>query len=107
MGEVITFKPRTVTTNEEMRVDIDVDPQTRIEKGIVSLWQSLGGFDLELEEFDYLMIFLAFSDICFIELERENMSIYDDDKVIVQPSLHSKLKGIIDAIKTAPPANDE
>jgi len=101
MGDVIDFKTK------EMRVDIDVDPQTRIEKGIVSLWQSLGGFDLELEEFDYLMIFLAFSDICFIELERENMSIYDNDKVIVQPSLHSKLKGIIDAIKTAPPANDE
>jgi len=101
MGDVIDFKTK------EMRVDIDVDPQTRIEKGIVSLWQSLGGFDLDLEEFDYLMIFLAFSDICFIELERENMSIYDDDKVIVQPSLHSKLKGIIDAIKTAPPANDE
>jgi hypothetical protein len=101
MGDVIDFKTK------EMRVDIDVDPQTRIEKGIVSLWQSLGGFDLELEEFDYLMVFMAFSDICFIELERENMSIYDDDKVIVQPSLHSKLKGIIDAIKTAPPANDE
>jgi len=101
MGDVIDFKTK------EMRVDIDVDPQTRIEKGIVSLWQSLGGFDLELEEFDYLMIFLAFSDICFIELERENMSIYDNDKVIVQPSLHNKLKGIIDAIKTAPPANDE
>jgi len=101
MGDVIDFKTK------EMRVDIDVDPQTRIEKGIVSLWQSLGGFDPELEEFDYLMVFMAFSDICFIELERENMSIYDDDKVIVQPSLHSKLKGIIDAIKTAPPANDE
>ena len=101
MGDVIDFKTK------EMRVDIDVDPQTRIEKGIVSLWQSLGGFDLELEEFDYLMVFMAFSDICFIELERENMSIYDDDKVIVQPSLHSKLKGIIDAIKTAPPTNDE
>src|SRR5210317_204904 len=106
MGDVIDFRTR-LKTNEEVRVDIDVDPQTRIEKGIVSLWQSLGGFDLEIEEFEYLMIFLAFSDICFIELERENMGIYDDDKVIVQPSLHDKLKGIIDAIKTATPTDVE
>ena len=107
MGEVITFKPKTVTTNEEMRVDIDVDPQTRIETGIVSLWQSLGGFDLELDEFDYLMVFMAFSDICFTELERENMNIHEDNKISVDPKLHNKLKGIIDAIKTATPTDVE
>jgi len=106
MGDVIDFRTR-LKTNEEVRVDIDVDPQTRIEKGIVSLWQSLGGFDIELEEFDYLMVFMAFSDICFTELERDNMSILDDDKIIVQPALHNKLKGIIDAIKTATPTDVE
>jgi len=107
MGEVITFKPKVVKTTDEIKVQVDLDPQTQIEKGIVSLWKSLGGFDLEIEEFDYLMIFMAFSDMCFTELEKETITIYEDDKITVEPQLHDKLKGIIDAIKATTPANDE
>ena len=106
MGDVIDFKSRN-KVSEELDIILEQDPQTQIEKGIVSLWQSLGGFDLELNEFDYLMVFMAFSDICFTELERENMNIHEDNKISVDPKLHNKLKGIINAIKTAPPANDE
>jgi hypothetical protein len=106
MGDVIDFKSRN-KISEELDMVLTQDPQTQIEKGIVSLWQSLGGFDIELAEFDYLMVFMAFSDICFTELERDNMSILDDDKIVVQPALHTKLKGIIDAIKATTPANDE
>ena len=106
MGDVIDFQSRS-KISEDLDVVLKEDPQTQIEKGIVSLWKSLGGFDLELDEFDYLMVFMAFSDICFTELERENMNIHEDNKISVDPKLHNKLKGIIDAIKTAPPANDE
>ncbi len=106
MGDVIDFKSRN-KVSEELDIILEQDPQTQIEKGIVSLWQSLGGFDLELNEFDYLMVFMAFSDICFTELEREKMTIHEDNKISVDPKLHTKLKGIIDAIKNAPTANDE
>ena len=107
MGDVITFKPRVVKTNEDMRVEIELDPQVQIEKCIVSYWKSLGGFDLELDEFDYLMIFMAFSDTCFTELENGNMTVHDNDSMTVKPSVHSKMKGILDGFKTTPPANDE
>lgn len=106
MGDVIDFKSRN-KISEELDIILDQDPQTQIEKGIVSLWQSLGGFDLELNDFDYLMVFMAFSDICFTELEKETISIYDNNKLTVEPQLHAKLKGIIDAIKKAPTTNDE
>jgi len=106
MGDVIDFKSRN-KISEELDIVLEQDPQTQIEKGIVSLWQSLGGFDLELNDFDYLMVFMAFSDICFTELERENMGIHEDNKITVDPKLHAKLKGIIDAIKKAPTTNDE
>jgi hypothetical protein len=106
MGDVIDFKSRN-KISEELDIVLEQDPQTQIEKGIVSLWQSLGGFDLELNDFDYLMVFMAFSDICFTELERENMSVHEDNKISVDPKLHAKLKGIIDAIKKAPTTNDE
>ena len=106
MGDVIDFQSRS-KISEDLDVILKEDPQTQIEKGIVSLWKSLGGFDLEIEEFDYLMIFMAFSDMCFTELEKETITIYEDDKITVEPQLHDKLKGIIDAIKATTPANDE
>ena len=101
MGDVIDFRPK------EKRVEVTLDPQVKIEKCIVSYWKSLGGFDIELDEFDYLMIFMAFSDTCFTELELGNMVVHEDDMMTVKPDLHKKLKGTIDGIKTTPPANDE
>ena len=101
MGDVIDFRPK------EKRVEVTLDPQAKIEKCIVSYWKSLGGFDIELDEFDYLLIFMAFSDTCFTELELGNMVVHEDDMMTVKPDLHKKLKGTIDGITKTPPANDE
>jgi len=106
MGDVIDFRSKQ-KLNDEVRVDVEVDPQTKIEKCIVSLWKALGGFELELDEFDYLMVFMAFSDVCFTELENENMTVTEDDTLTLKPQLHDRLKGIIDAIKKTIPTNDE
>ena len=106
MGDIIDFNSGK-KLNEELRINVEVDPQTKIEKCIVSLWKSLGGFDLELDEFDYLMVFMAFSDTCFTELENENMTVMDNDTVTIKPELHKRLKGILDAIKKTIPTNDE
>ena len=106
MGDVIDFKTG-IRSTDELRVEIELDPQVRIEKCIVSYWKSLGGFDLELDEFNYLMVFMAFSDTCFTELENGNMNVHDNDSMTVKPSIHSKMEGILNGFKTTPPANDE
>jgi len=106
MGDVIDFRSR-VKLNEELRVNVEVDPQTKIEHCIVTLWKSLGGFDLELDEFTYLMVFMAFSDICFTELENENMNVHENGTMSIKPELHERLKGTMNGFKTTPPANDE
>jgi len=101
MGDVIEFKTR------EVNVVLDVDPQLQIERAIVELWKRLGGFDLALDEYDYLVFFLAFSDLCFAELENEQMNVHEDGYMSLEPDVYKRLKGIIDAAKTNPPANDQ
>jgi len=101
MGDVIDFRPK------DTRVELTLDPQVMIESAIVQLWEHLGGFEMELDEFSYLMCFMAFSDICFVQLEKEQMNVHKDGYMSVQPKILDDLKGLIDGIKTTPPANDQ
>lgn len=101
MGDVIDFP------SKETRVELTLDPQAQIEKCIVSYWKSLGGFDLELPEFEYLMVFMAFSDTCFTELENGDMTVHENDMMTVKPELHERMKGTMNGFKTTPPANDQ
>lgn len=100
MGDVIDFK------SKEVSVKLDADPQSLLERGIVEFWQKIGGFDLDMHEFDYLTTFLAFSDTCFKEMEEGLIEVHDDGLLTIHPDVFRKMKGIIDGFKTNTPTND-
>jgi len=108
MGEVIEF-PIKNKRLEEVKVELEPpDPQAVLEMAIVELWTKLGGLKLRMNKQDYLMAFLAFSDMCFSNMEINRFTIDEDGVAKAHHEFIEELKGFMYGVRltTKPPTND-
>lgn len=107
MGDVIDFKSKL---DRKIEVELEKDGQTLIEVAIVSLWEVLGGIDIDKllaeERINYHLVFLQFSGVCFELLEQELIVVDEDGNVEIEKGIKETLSDAINDIKRNLATND-
>lgn len=100
MADIIDFEAKK--KEKELQVEIEFESETRgqtlIELGIVALWFMMGGNKIRkfIDSEHYHVLFLQFSDLCFQQMEEENIVVDEDGNVGISSELK---KVMLDAIK--------
>jgi hypothetical protein len=108
MGEVIDF-PIKNKRLEEVKVELEPpDPQAILECAIVELWEKLGGFKLKMSKKEYLLAFLAFSDMCFGNMEVNRFTVDENGMAQAHPKFINEMKGFMYGVRltTEPPTSN-
>lgn len=101
MGDVIEF-PKKINVELE-------DDQIKLELAIIFLWDNFGGNSLRssLNDDEYNLALLQFSDCCFQAMESEHIVVTEDNDLSIVSEVADVMKGVIDDLAEREPSNDD